>query len=528
MKTIVQIIFLLTLSINLFAQKSDSEIIDLLKSKFQLTEYDRPSNIIQFNADTILVAGYLGNLSSDTPRYQQNINVVYKTIDGGKNWSVVNFDGNAWIYTSVHLPSGKIWLGGSDNYIHYSEDFGEKWVRKKEPFFPIDRVLSIYMVNDSLGIAGGLSNGLAITYDNWETTTQLQTPIDQNKFRILQSSARDRIDKIAMIDSLILINQNEYFYYSKLNPISWQEFKVPVANFAIDKQKNEIILSSRNGKRFVIDTRLDLIRSFSVNDEDFLSLPSTNDTFELDKFFEKPIKMIKIESKEYVPDDSKHFCTYVARKENKETAEISLKNDLYIFKAKNYKSFDVEFNFDNFKSMLLNGNNKSLNQHKEKFIFFDEDFDCYQKIVENQIKEFDEREEYGGNPTIMLKPQEIANYRATEMDAIIKTVNIEDLFLKNSNWIMGMLILLGEKENIEFTFINRSNEELKISNDKSIFLSLPWTISYKNQTTVFYGPELTYELRKLIPSEFMNYNMLLGGELIYKIYEQDITNKIEY
>ena len=80
----------------------------------------------------------------------------------------------------------------------------------------------------------------------------------------------------------------------------------------------------------------------------------------------------------------------------------------------------------------------------------------------------------------------------------------------------------------EFTFINRNNEELKISNYNSILFSLPWTISYKNQTTVCYNIELTLELRKLIPREFTNYNLLLGGELIYRIYEQDVTNKIKY
>lgn len=519
---------LLTLGANLFAQKSDDEIINLLKSNFQLTQYDKPSNIIKFNEDTILVAGYLEDLTSNIPRYQQKTNIVYKTVDGGKNWTVVNFDGNAWIYTSAHLPNGKIWLGGSDNFIHYSEDFGEKWIRKKEPFFPINRVFSIYMVNDTFGIAGGLSNGLAITYDNWETTTQLQTPIDQNKFKILQQSSRNGIDKIAIIDSLVLINQNEYIYYSKLNPISWQEFKIPVSSFVIDKQKNEIILSSRDNKYFVIDTKLDLIRSFSTTGESFFSLPTTNETFELDKFFEKPIKTIKIESREYVHDESERVGLYVPQKENKETAEISLKNNSYIFKAKQYENFNAEFNFDNFRSILLNGNNKNLNQQKEKFIFFDVDFENYQIFLENQMEEFNKRELYGGNPTNVIKPREIAKCKITEIDTVMKTINIEDLFSKNSYLFYRMMLSNYETNNIEFTFINLNNEELKISNKNSIFFSLPWTISYKNQTTFFYDPELTYVLRKLIPSEFENYNLLLGGELIYRIFEQDVINKIEY
>ena len=131
------------------------------------------------------------------------------------------------------------------------------------------------------------------------------------------------------------------------------------------------------------------------------------------------------------------------------------------------------------------------------------------------MKEFNERENWGGNPTILIKPEEISKYNLSEIDQTLSTIDIEDLFSKNY-FLFGNPF--SESNNIEFTFINSNNEELKISNHNSLFLSLPWTISYKNQTTVFYTPELTYKLRKLIPSDFTNYNLLLGGELIYQIH----------
>jgi hypothetical protein len=53
-------------------------------------------------------------------------------------------------------------MGGSDNIIHYSDDFGETWESRIEPFNPSDRVLLIFMVDSLFGVAGGLSNGLAI------------------------------------------------------------------------------------------------------------------------------------------------------------------------------------------------------------------------------------------------------------------------------------------------------------------------------------------------------------------------------
>ena len=194
----VSIILILFISTGLFAQNPADSLLNSLKRQFNLTEHDQPTERIQFNKDTILIAGYLADLSISTPRYDQKKNVIYKTTDGGKNWKVVKFNGDGWIYTNYHKQNGKIWMGGSDNVIHFSDDFGETWNRKIKPFEPVNRVLSLFMVDSLYGIAGGLSNGLAITYDNWNSSAQIESPIDQKKFQILNESARDRIDKVAV------------------------------------------------------------------------------------------------------------------------------------------------------------------------------------------------------------------------------------------------------------------------------------------------------------------------------------------
>jgi len=250
MKKLIALILITLLSNQLKAQNSEDSILTSLNQSFKLTKYDKPSIQIKFNNDTIVVVGYLEDLSIPKPRYQKKTNVIYKTSNGGLNWKQIKFDGDAWIYDAFHKNDGKIWMGGSDNYIYYSNDFGETWSKKLKPFNPINRVLSIFMVDSLNGIAGGLSNGLAITKDNWNSSIQIKTPIDQGKFKILNPSARDRIDEIAIIDSIILINQNDYIFYSKRDSINWAKFNIPVAGFSINQEKSEITLHSRNGKLF--------------------------------------------------------------------------------------------------------------------------------------------------------------------------------------------------------------------------------------------------------------------------------------
>src|SRR5690242_8845102 len=111
------IILILIIPTGLFAQISEGKILSSLKNKYKLTEYDRPTEIIEFNKDTMLIAGYLGDLSNSIPGINQQKNVIYKTTDGGINWKQIKFSGDAWIYDTYHKKDGRIWMGGPDNYI---------------------------------------------------------------------------------------------------------------------------------------------------------------------------------------------------------------------------------------------------------------------------------------------------------------------------------------------------------------------------------------------------------------------------
>lgn len=105
----------LIVTTELLAQNSEDSILNSLKQQIELTEYDKASERIVFNKDTVLIAGYLGNPSNPSKK-----NVIYKTTDGGGKWKVIEFNGDAWIYDTYHKNDGRIWMGGSDNVIHYS------------------------------------------------------------------------------------------------------------------------------------------------------------------------------------------------------------------------------------------------------------------------------------------------------------------------------------------------------------------------------------------------------------------------
>jgi hypothetical protein len=86
----------------------------------------------------------------------------------------------------------------------------------------------------------------------------------------------------------------------------------------------------------------------------------------------------------------------------------------------------------------------------------------------------------------------------------------------------------GKNNKIEFLIVNNSNEILKVSNENSLPFSLPWTIELDSKRTESFNPRITEFIRSILPSDFSNYEMLLGGELIYKLIEEQIIDELEY
>ena len=514
---IALIILTLIHTSELFAQVSEDSILNSLKYQYELTEYDKASERIVFNKDTILIAGYLGN-----PSDPSNKNVVYKTTNGGEKWKVIEFNGDAWIYDTYHKKDGKIWMGGSDNVIHYSDDFGETWERKIKPFKPVNRVLSVFMLDSLYGISGGLSNGLAITRDNWNTSVQIESPIDQKKFQIGKQSARDRIDKIAIVDSLILINQNDYVFYSKIADIDWKKFNIPVSDFQVFEKSKQIDLTSRNGKHFVIDSDLNLIDSYQTVDTFWEPTQDDSTQIDISNFLKFPILSIKVASTKYEFDKQVHMSAVY--NEVIQEGTISLKNDNYEFKAKGFKKRTLEIKEEDLHQLLSQNLQIQLSQLSNYLSFSKSDYENYELVLEEEHRKRKDQEKWGGNFTSQLS---LSHPYFTNFEAVTTNVNqnyLESVF--NGNYFP--FTFNDQKNSIKVVLKNTKGEELVISNINSIPYSLPWTITYNKVTVNTYNQGITDLLKSILPNDFNNYEMLLGGHLIYELIEEKIIDELKY
>lgn len=507
MKTLISIVSFLFLAAKCNSQttpKTDS-IVASLQLKYKLSEYDKLDNIMCFNKDTILISGYLGDNSTSA----EIKNIVYQTFDGGKTWKTRHFKGNAWIYDTHFENDGKVWMGGSDEYIHFSTDYGTNWTKKPKPFKPINRVLTIYMLDSLNGIAGGLDNGLATTNDNWETTKQIPSPLDQNKFTITTNSARSRIDKVQIIDSLILINQNEHIYYSKLNPIQWTSFNIPTTNFSINKSANTINLYSIRGKVYVLDSKLTLKNSYTETEDKSLMELATNKNINLSNFLSSDINLIKIKAVKYDFDKmvTVYYHSYALYKENINELVIKEKDNIALL-----------------KNMLATENNYSK-PFSNTFRFTKEDFENYIKYYTQTKNKREEEKVWGGDFTYLINidntyfstPEKaVDSLSQSLLDPVFKSV----FFYPNS---------FNDKEPyIILYMVNNKSDTLKITSRNSNLFRLPWTIEFNSETFLSYDTRITEFLRTVLPKEFNNYDSLFAGELIYKLIEQRITNEMTY
>lgn len=509
------LIFALFVSTKSFGQSDD--IISSLKKKFNLTEFDRSTERIEFNKDTILIAGYLGDGKNPIK------NIIYKTTDRGLNWRQIRFSGDAWIYDSHHDKEGNVWMGGSDNNVHYSPDFGDTWQRKPAPLVPTNRVHSIFMVNSKFGIAGGLHNGLALTRDNWNSAKQIPTPLDQKKFRILSNSSRDKIERSAIIDSIILINQNEHIYFSKLKSIQWTEFNVPVIDFSVDIMSKEIILQSRNGKFFVLSPQLNLIRTYQ---EDFTLEPIMDDsiTLETGNFFKTKIKSVSIKSVNWVFDKPGHMVAIY--KPNTQEAKFIEKAGVYHFKSKKKSNGKLQFTSTDLTTVFNSTQvNFPVGKIRQNLSFTDLDMKNYKELLINEKQKRKEDKEWGGDFTSLI-PLDTDQF--STIDSVIIKNNFKYIESIYNRLNFTLPFINNQSNNLEIVIVNDRNDTLKISNESSLLYSLPWKIRLGGQSIHSFNPEITRFIRSILPTDFVNYQMLLGGQLIFELVQERIIDELEY
>ena len=185
-----------------------------------------------FNKDTAIMTGYIsGNDKNETRGY-------YLTNDAGKTWKLLEFSGNSWIYDVFADKKGNAWMGGSSGEIFFSDDYGQHWKNLNSPYNSFSRIHSIFMIDETNGIAGALHNDIYTTSDNWKSNKKIETPLDQKKYTNDNIYSDDRIEKILIWNNFLVVNQNGHIYYTKANKIDWQPFPIKICDFELDKEAN--------------------------------------------------------------------------------------------------------------------------------------------------------------------------------------------------------------------------------------------------------------------------------------------------
>jgi hypothetical protein len=485
-------------------ERTEDMIIGSIKSVYKLSDFDKIDNIIQFNKDTLLAAGYLSDeMSSFSPK-----NLVFQSFDGGKHWTKHYFKGDAWIYNTHFEKDGKVWMGGSDEYIHYSTDFGSTWSVLPKPLTPANRVLSIYMADSLKGIAGGLENGLAFTLDNWKTTVQLPTPLDQHTYTITQGSSRGRVHKVQLIDSLLLIEQSEHIYFSKLYPVNWKAFNIPVRGFNVKKSDRRIELKGLSDKVYVLDTRLNQLETYTEPREEYFDYSPKNEMVDIDSFLRPGIKSIRVNAVKYVFDGLSGGCIPIGLyKKNEKELKLNLPDDFMTIKK------------------ILSTCQSCNKPMARSFRFTEYDFADYKRYLRKTKAERIDEKAWGGDYSWLVGiDNPFFNDPHTTIDKLDQSL-LDTVYTK---FRFAPSMFKSNEPSVNIIIINRKGEKVRIGSEYSILFSLPWTIEYGGRSFVTYDTRITDFLRVAMPEGFNYYEKLFAGELIYRLIEQRVLDETPY
>ncbi|AWH84832.1 hypothetical protein HYN59_06695 [Flavobacterium album] len=199
-----------------------------------------------FNKDVAIMTGYIpGPDAEEKSGY-------FLTSDGGKNWKMLDFGDNSWIYDVFVDAGGNAWMGGSSGSILFSSDFGQHWKKLNSPYNSETRMAAIFMQSPTVGVSGALHGSIYCTVDNWKSSRKIITPFEQYKFNG-EDYNDDRIKKVLLWNDHIVVNQNGHVYYTKADKINWQLFPVAIIDFELDTDSKTL---------FAVTDKLEVVEFF--------------------------------------------------------------------------------------------------------------------------------------------------------------------------------------------------------------------------------------------------------------------------
>jgi hypothetical protein len=251
-----------------------------------------------FNKDTAILTGYIHN---DTTLARHG--GYYRTTDGGRTWDLLDFGGDAWIYTTASDKEGHVWMGTKGKTIYYSDDFGQHFIPLKISEMKADRIYAMWMQDARHGVIGTSSNEVLLTDDNWRTARKIPTPLDQGKVAIRDEwFDNDCPDKVMFWNGYILLKQLGKTFFTREDTVDWQLLPNKVYDFAIDERSGRLWAVGHNRHLFVFDSP-SLFRLFSED-----SLP---EFYPINlKVVEGKAYMVMSDNTVYLADSSGLRCVY--------------------------------------------------------------------------------------------------------------------------------------------------------------------------------------------------------------------------
>ena len=257
-----------------------------------------------------------------------------------------------------------------------------------------------------------------------------------------------------------------------------------------------------------MDSKLNLIETYIEPEDAWLDQPSRNEKVDITSFLALGIKLTKIKAIKFDFYKMSGGCMpFALCKEN----------------AKGLKANNSE-SFSSLKNILTTCKlyKKPIAQ---SFKFSEQDlidyFNYYNKIkIQRQ-----EEKVWGGDFTYLLS---IENDLFLNPNKTIDTLSQQLLDTVYKAFSFNQFSFANNEPYIIVNVVNNKSDTLKIKSENSSLFSLPWTIEYNKKSFETYDTRITELLKATLPKGFDYYDKLFAGELIYRLIEQRIINKMTY
>lgn len=473
-------------------------------------------NLHLVNDSIGIVYGYLSDTINS--RIKAIKNVYFITYDYGKNWKMKKFPGSAHIYTVYSLDNGHIWMGGSDNILYHSDNYGDSFTAIGEPLDDKNRILSIYMKDAYHGIIGGLNGDLKLTQNNWSSCMDIETPLEQEKYSILEISSRDGINQVGIYNGYLLIDQNEHIYYSATESINWKEFIGSVSTFKIENDKLEV--SGIYGWKYILDENLCQI--------DRLCEMSTEYFPELSKYLAQPklpLEIDKIEKLEVVISKPiyvrpGHILAEYAENKFRFIYNIRrgkcklLQNDLVVYKNR-------RFNVD---SLLINIRELLLNQeyiNADSTLINLENVN-YHTTLENNLTVDSLNKEWGGDFSRNVDFRDSCFYSMDYIDPHDVKRWLREVYMPTDYPSFPM-----NGHTFELNIFLENKDVFRIQNNHLPELSIPFTYIYNNKVEYVYDQNLLIKCNEFLEHLGIDVFQFDPGPLFLEFVKNVCVSKVE-